>query len=377
MSVSLPRTAPSLGAAAPLPPTAFRLGYRPALDGLRGVFILLVLGFHLNLPWLRGGFLGVDGFFVLSGFLITTLLLTEWRAAGALRLRAFYLRRALRLLPALYVLLLLYAAGTALFLTGERAHNNWVGIGAAFVYVSNWVVAFDPQRNLLALGMLFVTWSLAIEEQFYLIWPPLLRVLLRRQVSYRRLMGGVLLLILATAGWRAGLFAAGAPLTRVVYGSDTRADALLMGCLVSLIVLTVPPARLAAGARLRQGLLLGLLVPAGWVLTSAVGTHPLFLWGGSTLVAAGVGLLILQLVSQPPARLTRVLAWPPLVGLGRISYGIYLWHTLPALALANNRILGPALVPVQVGVALLVGWISYRYVEQPALRWKQRLQPPP
>lgn len=213
--------------------TPFRLGHRRWLDGLRGVAILLVLGSHFGL--VRGGFLGVDVFFVLSGFLITTLLAEEWRRDRAIDLPRFYLRRALRLLPAYLALLAVCAAATAAGSPARRA-DGFREVLVAGAYVSNW-----PTLHQTALPRLGHTWSLAVEEQFYLAWPVVLLALLRshaRRGTVLAVVGGFALL---SAGWRAALHATHAPdepqvsLLRLYMGLDTRADALLIGCGVGLL----------------------------------------------------------------------------------------------------------------------------------------------
>ena len=181
---------------------SFELGHRRALDGLRGVAVLAVLGFHGGVPFMRGGFLGVDVFFVLSGFLITSLLYEEWRRTGAIRLRAFYMRRVLRLLPAL-ILLLLALTIYAIWLPwpDQRARLR-AEIAFTLLYVANWALAF---RLVPDLGFLAHAWSLAIEEQFYLVWPLALLLLLRSGVRLPRVIALVMLAIVASAAWRAAL----------------------------------------------------------------------------------------------------------------------------------------------------------------------------
>lgn len=160
----------------------FRLSYRPELDGLRGISILLVFVHHFYHPVLPGGFLGVDIFFVLSGFLITSLLLQEWDSKGSINLRDFYIRRALRLMPALLALVLVLGVFAAFFLSGDGALLTYQGIWLTLSYVSNWLYAFHYVSPNNPLG---ITWSLAIEEQFYLLWPVILRFVLRSGISRR------------------------------------------------------------------------------------------------------------------------------------------------------------------------------------------------
>src|SRR5215207_1763866 len=178
-----------------------RLGYRPELDGIRGVAILLVVVVHLH-NWPRGGFIGVDVFFTLSGFLITTLLLEEWRARGTISLRHFYARRSLRLFPAVAVLLAVYFI-FALAAGGPYLGTRLAGVAYGLTYLSNWPQAYHwpfPEQEI---GFL---WTLAIEEQYYLLWPSLLLLAVYvARLSSRRLIFAISCLVVAVWAWRIAL----------------------------------------------------------------------------------------------------------------------------------------------------------------------------
>jgi peptidoglycan/LPS O-acetylase OafA/YrhL len=199
----------------------------PSLDGLRGLAILAVM--LNNARYLPGGFLGVDIFFVLSGFLITALLLQEWQRTGTIRLGAFYARRALRLLPALFALLALVLVAPGLFYLAARP---WKDAAIAALYATNWVNAFSL-RNM---AILDHTWSWTVEEQFYVLWPPLVPVLLALRVRRRWILSMVLLGISVSTRLRLLLWDGPASIKRLYYGLGTRLDALLVGCLVALLV---------------------------------------------------------------------------------------------------------------------------------------------
>src|SRR5215217_4061345 len=231
----------------------FRLGYRPALDGLRGIAILAVLAFHTHHIFgssiLNGGNAGVDIFFVLSGFLITALLLEEWQTSGEISLRGFYWRRVLRLVPALLVVLVSLYLFADVFLPIGEAGATRRSIPVAFLYASDVGLAFFQLR----LGSLQHTWSLAMEEHFYLAWPLFLIAALKLGASRKRLVVITLSLAVASAIHRAVLHQLGALPVRTYYGIDTRADALLIGCATGMCVcwgflrarslrLLVPPA---------------------------------------------------------------------------------------------------------------------------------------
>ena len=349
-----------------------RLGYRPALDGLRGIAILAVLGHHVGallLPasWgpdvLPAGFLGVDLFFVLSGFLITTLLVE--RATEHRRARRFYARRALRLFPAVGALLALCAIVGLLAGVGATRVLNTILVVAT--YTTNWATL----EGVTVLPQLTHLWSLAVEEQFYLLWPLLLWGLLALGLSRRSLLGVALLLALASASWRALLWERGELGVQLYFRSDTRADGLLLGAALALVPLArlqaLPrrPVLLAAAA----GAVLFLAVAQGLELTS-----PALYLGVFTAVAlAGGALIVAALDDASPA--SRLLAAPWLVSVGLASYTLYLWH-FPVFMVARDQLAGlpwPARVLGALAATALVTGLSRRLVEQPTLALKARL----
>src|ERR687890_608892 len=217
-----------------------RLAYSPGLDGLRALAVIAVLLYHAGLPFLPGGFLGVEVFFVVSGYLITALLLAEWRKSGRVSLKDFWLRRARRLLPALYVLLggtLAYSVG---FLPGEVAGLRADAI-AALGYVTNWFLILGQESYFEAVGrpsLLQHLWSLAVEGQFYLIWPIVLAVGLGVGTARRRhrlVLSLVLFGALASAVTMALLYVPGVDPSRIYYGTDTRATGLLCGAALAFL----------------------------------------------------------------------------------------------------------------------------------------------
>lgn len=355
----------------------FHLGYRRWLDGLRGVAVLAVLAYHFGLA--SGGFLGVDLFFVLSGFLITTILVEEWQKRGTVRLGQFYLRRGLRLLPAFLALLLVGYLAIRLFRPGQTA--TYTGeMMVAGCYLANW-----PTLHNTDMPSLGHTWSLSLEEQFYLIWPVLLYFMLRLGLSRRRILLLVACGIVASASHRLVLHrlyrASGEPnlttVLRMYTGLDTRADALLVGCLVGLLaVWNLLPAsrRFLAGIKTASILATAVL---GWLILNRT-IHfgkPQLHEGGYTLVALLGGVLIVRMLLAPSRIGTRILEWSPLVFVGRLSYSLYLVH-IPVIYWLKPAGLGWA-YPGQtllVGVlCLAASLVSYYGVELPFLRLKHRL----
>lgn len=304
-------------------PTPWRLGYRPALDGLRGLAVLLVVAFHANVSGFGGGGrVGVLMFFVLSGFLITALLVEEHHREGRIDLLAFYRRRAARLLPAL--LLMLIVVGTAAAAVGFPIT---VPVLATALYVANWMGRLGVE-----MGPLEHAWTLGTEEQFYLVWPLLL--------------GGLLV-----GPSRVRIAVAGAGIGLALWAMPTSAGALLIGCAVALLATTGRLPELRAWAAIPA-----LLVIEGTTLVPHLAWYP---WRDWT-AAAATGLLI-TVVAQHDLR---YLAWSPLRALGRISYGLYLWH-LPMLWFGLPT-------PLAIALTLAVAVASYRWLELPILRWARR-----
>ncbi len=352
-----------------------RLPHLAPLDGLRALAVAGVLAYHTGASWAVGGFLGVDLFFVLSGFLITGLLVTEWQRRGGIDLPRFYARRALRLLPAVLAMcLILLIIGPVA--SGAEARNAlWKGVAGTMFYFANWQQAF----GMLPLYQLTDhTWSLAIEEQFYLFWPPILLGVIwwakRRGVDPMR--SALIFAIALAAGsalLRLALWSGTASEARLYYGTDTRADSLLIGCAVGIAYST---GRLEWGRKLLPALapfaLLGILALFAFVNHDS---KTLYL-GGLTGVALLVAVLIAGLVLHPKSAVGRLLALTPLVAIGRISYGIYLWHW-PIYRYLHPAELGLGWWQTQVVrvlVTLAVATASYFLVELPMLRLRKRFQ---
>lgn len=363
------------GGAAVAPPRSSpltKVPYLPGLDGLRALAVTAVVLYHGGATWMQGGFLGVEVFFVISGYLITLLLIAEHDRTGRISLKGFWLRRARRLLPALYVLLVGVAVWCALFVRDELAELRGQ-IVAALLYVTNWYLIATDQSYFDNLGrpdLLQHLWSLAVEEQFYLAWPFVMAVLLF--VCRRRL--GVLAAVLATMAaastiWMAVLYTPGEDPSRVYYGTDTRAAALIVGALLALFW---RPSALARGQVAAQGRSLDLVGLGGLgllalLMTRATETGP-FLYYGGFLLCSVATLGVIAAVAHPYSILSKVLGLQPLRYLGTRSYGIYLWHwpifvlTRPGVDVdwSAGRLWG-----FRIGLTLALSELSYRLVETP------------
>ncbi len=359
--------APAPGASTSAP----RTNRVPGLDGLRAFAVAVVVAFHLTPGAVIGGYLGVDVFFVVSGFIITRLLLTERARSGRIRLGAFWKRRARRLLPALVVLLL--ACSTAAMLIGG---DVLVGLGGqlltALTFSSNWYfIATGSDYFAEAAPELFRNlWSLAVEEQFYLLWPVLvILVILRTPRTGRIVLLGIATLASALA--MALLLTPGDP-TRVYYGTGTHAFGLTLGALLAVAAQWWPTRQLVWPRAARHTLgWAGFVALAGLVALSLLmaGTTDLPYRGGLLGVAALTAVVIAALL-VPGSPVARVLELPPLRWVGERSYGIYLWHWPVFVLLAAGLptwtaepALAWALGGIALAVTLLASALSYRFVE--------------
>ncbi len=364
------------------PAGGVRLSYMPGLDGLRALAVIAVLLYHAQLPWIPGGFLGVEVFFVISGYLITTLLLEERRQRGRIDLVGFWMRRARRLLPALYLLLVVTLAVAVIFLPGEVARLRSDAI-AAFGYVTNWYLVLGEESYFETVGrpsLLLHLWSLAVEEQFYVLWPLLLAagtMLFRGRMLVVVLAGAV-----GSAVLMATLYQPDVDPSRIYYGTDTRAAGLLLGAALAFVWVPgrVRPDRVRHPGWLRRRwgwaapLLLDLvgLVALGvlvWFCHWLDQYQPFLFQGGFALVALATAVVIMVAV-HPSTRLwgAGLLGRQPLRWIGLRSYGIYLWHwpvfmiTRPEL---DVSVTGWPLLLLRLAATVVLADLSYRFVETP------------
>jgi peptidoglycan/LPS O-acetylase OafA/YrhL/CubicO group peptidase (beta-lactamase class C family) len=345
-----------------------RLPYMPGLDGLRALAVAAVLLYHAEIG-VVGGFLGVELFFVLSGFLITALLFAEWQQHGRIQLAAFWIRRLRRLLPALLLML----AGTfalAWLLVPDELARLGADTLAALGYVMNWRLVLSQQSYfdpLIRPSLLQNLWSLAVEEQFYLLWP-LLFIAGMRALRRFGLLAATLCLAAASVALMAWLYQPGADPSRMYYGTDTRAAGLLLG---AALALAWPPRGMPAGRN--AGLLLdgvGALALVG-LMAAFLQVYEYDPWlyrGGFLLTAVGTAVLIAAAI-HPRARLMpALLSWQPLRWIGLRSYGIYLWHWpifMVTRPYQDVPLDGWPLLLLRLSLVLGLAAFSYRFVEQP------------
>jgi peptidoglycan/LPS O-acetylase OafA/YrhL len=332
--------------------------YRPDIDGLRALSVIVVILFHAGIPGFTGGFVGVDVFFVVSGFLITRLLLDRPAQPLWTRLRQFYLRRARRILPALFVVVWASALGAWLLFAPVElvGFGHFVAACAAMLAnVAAWNSGgyFDTPW---ATTPLLHLWSIAVEEQFYLLFP-LLFIFVQRRVAARwraPLIGAA-----ALASFAACVWASYAHPSANYYAAPTRAWELLLGSLLALGAVPVPGRRLIRD--LVAGLALAALIAACLVFDSRT-RYP-----GLYTLAPALATAALIVTAGAPSNVNRALTFGPLVFVGLISYSLYLWH-VPVLTLFGYYNIVPVTVPQKIALLAAIGVLaaaSWRFVEQP------------
>jgi peptidoglycan/LPS O-acetylase OafA/YrhL len=358
-------------------PQDSRLPYLPGIDALRAIAVLAVFLYHAGVGWMPGGFLGVDTFFVISGYLITSLLLSERRRTGRVRLGQFWLRRARRLLPAVGVLIAVTMVLAAIVEPDRLTALRGDAI-SSLAYVANWhfVLAHESYFEQFQRPSLFRhLWSLSVEEQFYLLWPIVFAAGMA-WLGRRRLLVGVLAGAAASLVLMWILFDPHNS-SRAYYGTDTHATGLLVGVALALVwspwqLRRAKPGRWCGPVLDAIGVLaLGYLV----LCFLHVHDYDLALFHGGYLWIALAGAATIAVLAHPSARLGGLLAQPPLVWLGLRSYSFYLWHwpvlalTRPGIDLSLPR---GVLIPLQLLVVLALADLSYRFVELP-FRGKRKL----
>jgi peptidoglycan/LPS O-acetylase OafA/YrhL len=368
--------------------------YVPGLDGIRAIAVIAVVLYHLKAPFADGGLLGVSVFFTLSGYLITSLLLGEFQRSGRIDLKGFWVRRARRLLPAIFVLLPVVALATLATRPEKFVAVLRDGV-FALLYVSNWATILrgdDYFQRFSGPGPLDHLWSLAIEEQFYVVWPLAVAGVLaavawraRKQAGNAMRSGtsawlaAVAFVLAAASTW--AMFAAYDPSadnnTRAYEGTDTRAAALLIGALVAALLPLHRVARLGGAARIALDVLAtaGLAVVLGCIAITDE-YSPFLYRGGEVLLAIATSLLVLG-ASHPQTLIGRVLALGPMRWIGARSYGIYLWHMpiaafVPEVLFEQHPLLCGA---ISAGLIVALATISYHLVEDPVRRGVPLLAP--
>jgi peptidoglycan/LPS O-acetylase OafA/YrhL len=335
--------------------------YEPSLDGLRAIAVTSVVVYHAHQSLLPGGWAGVDMFFVLSGFLISSILLNEASKFNSINFGKFYVKRALRLMPALACLLAVLLP-VSLFSKYHRA-EDLEDMTMAATYLMNWNRAFDwfPGGG----GFLGHTWSLAMEEQFYFIWPFMLVFLMRRRRAAPFIILGLIALVFS---WRLYLVHSGASAGRTYDGFDVHSDSLLVGCAVAFAPLGPKMKSIA------QNLVVLPIVVLAVILLTFHLSSPRTQGFGITL--AGLSAAWIMIAAMQEGLLKKLLSIKSLVYTGRISYGWYLWF-YPIFIFGTHALPKYNEKPLVVIFSYLMAVISYHFVERPFLRLKNRFEPKP
>jgi peptidoglycan/LPS O-acetylase OafA/YrhL len=350
------------------------LRYSPQLDGVRGISILGVLLVHTNhtFGWsiLSGGNLGVDLFFVLSGFLITSILLRELNTSGRIDFKKFYARRALRLVPALLVMLAITMTAAPFFYSPQEKTDTWLAGLLSFLYVTDFAIAFFETP----LGAFRHTWSLSIEEQFYLAWPITLLGLSCFLVKRKRIAWTVGMLAIGFASWSAFVWWYSESIARTYYSVDTRAVSLLIGSIAGMIFSwrlldEYPHSKPVLHAL--SFLSLG-IIGIGFVSTDY--STPILYQYGFFVFGVAAAILILSVVTFENSIITNAVRVKVFVWLGSISYGIYLWHYPIFKAVHDFTGDWYEKLLVVLGLTLATAYLSYHFIERPFLQLKERFR---
>jgi len=345
--------------------------YMPGLDGLRAIAVLAVIAYHLNLQWVPGGLLGVTMFFVLSGYLITDILLKQLHPSKTLDLKTFFIRRARRLLPAMFLMIAVVSLWLLISDT-ERLLSLKGDIGSALLYISNWYLIFHEVSYFESFGPASPfghLWSLAVEEQFYLIWPLVLLVVIRFSPKRGKLALWTLAAAAVSAGAMIMLYQPGVDPSRVYYGTDTRAFALLIGAALAIVW---PSSKLSSTLSSRSRILMDALGTFGFVLIlvmiNQTSEYDSFLYRGGMVLFSLATAVVVAALAHPASKFATIIGSKALTWIGVRSYGIYLYH-YPIIVLttptAESGELHPVRALIQVILTLVLAELSWRFIEEP------------
>ncbi|AEF16637.1 acyltransferase 3 [Thermoanaerobacterium xylanolyticum LX-11] len=345
--------------------------YMAGLDGLRALAVLAVIGYHLNLTFLQGGFFGVSIFFVLSGYLITNIIASEWEKNNKVDLKNFWKRRMLRLFPALFIMVIVVASYVTLFDASRLSSIKGDAI-TSLLYVNNWWLIFHKVSYFAKFGPQSTfgnLWSLAVEGQFYLIWPLALIAAFKYIKKKKYIFIITLLLSVLSALVMGVMYTPGMDPSRVYYGTDTRAFGLLLGSALALIL---PSNKFSSNEAKRKVLIydvIGFLAIALiFAMLMYVNQYDSFVYRGGMYLLSAITAVVVAVSAHPKSFLGKILGCAPLRWLGARSYGVYLWY-FPVLILTTPPVdtkgLNPIRALLQVFMIIAISALSWKYVEDP------------
>ncbi|WP_434643507.1 acyltransferase family protein [Thermoanaerobacterium thermosaccharolyticum] len=345
--------------------------YMAGLDGLRAIAVLAVIGYHLNLSFMQGGFLGVSIFFVLSGYLITNIISSEWEKSGKVDLKNFWLRRMRRLFPALFIMVVLVVCYVTLFDPGRLTSIKGDAI-TSILYINNWWLILHKVSYFAKFGPPSTfgnLWSLAVEGQFYLIWPLVLIISFKYLKKKRYIVFLTLLLAIASSLAMGMLYEPGMDPSRVYYGTDTRVFGLLLGSALALIL---PSDKLSSNMSRNKRLILDaigfLSLLSIFIMFIYVNQYDTFVYRGGMFLLSVIAAVTIAVSAHSSSFLGKALGCFPLRWLGARSYGVYLWY-FPVLILTtppvNTEGINPIRAVLQIFLIILISALSWRYVEDP------------
>lgn len=348
--------------------------YMPGIDGLRALSVLAVIAYHLNLKWAQGGLLGVGIFFVISGYLITDQIMSEWKKRGSLNLINFWIRRARRLLPAM-IAMLLFVALWLLCADSSRLEALKGDFLSSLFYVNNWYLIFHKVSYFESFGPaspIGHLWSLSIEEQFYMVWPLLL--VLGLKTTRRR--GKLALMILGFAAVSAlamaMIYVPGTDPSRVYYGTDTRAFALLIGAALAIIW---PSQKLSEHVSGGERAILDIIGVLGIVvllfLMYRINEYDNSLYRGGFVLVSFIAAAVIAVLAHPSSIMGKIMGISPLRWIGVRSYSLYVWH-YPVIILTNPAVntdgISVGRIILQLTASLILSGLSFKYIEEPLRR---------
>ncbi|OMF74613.1 acyltransferase family protein [Paenibacillus glucanolyticus] len=345
--------------------------YMPGLDGLRALALIGVMGYHWNFGFAGGGFLGVSLFFVLSGYLITDILASQWHHQRRIDLKDFWIRRFRRLLPAMLLMLFILVVWVTLFDRSRLLTLRGEVLGAV-TYISNWQFIYQQQSYFESFGPpspLGHFWSLAVEEQFYLLWPLIMLAGLKLFPRRGQLFSFIAAGAAASALVMALIYQPGEDPSRVYYGTDTRAFGLLIGAGLAIVWPSWKLSlQVSTAVRRRLNLTGAAALLIILFMMWQVDRYDPFLYRGGMFLFSMAAAVLVAVLAHPAASISRLLSWKPLLWVGVRSYGIYLWHypvmILTSPASGSGDLSLPQVV-LQITASVILAALSWKYVEEP------------